>query len=66
MCTGEGGDKMQSIVQGVIETFGIGEIPTDFPSFIYWFVTVIAAITVFKIVMGTFYGIYTKTLEVRR
>lgn len=58
---------MTDIIKGFIETFGIGQnIPTDFPSFIYWLCTVVAALLFVKIILGTIFGLYYKIYEVGR
>ena len=57
---------MQSIIDGLIQTFGIGEIPTDFPSFIHWLCVVVAALIFVQIILGTVFCIYSKALEVNK
>ena len=58
---------MTDIITGFVETFGINaNIPTDFPSFIYWLCTVVATLLFVKIILGTIFGNYYKIYEVTR
>lgn len=61
-----GGGNVESIIQGVVNTFGLSEAPTNFPEFFHWLCCAVVAIVICKVILGTLFALYGRMMEVNR
>lgn len=47
---------MQDIISSLLEFFGVNTIPTDFPSFIYWFCSLVAGLIFVRMILLSTFG----------
>lgn len=57
---------MTDVIADMLGLFGILEVPTDFPTFMYWFCSLCAGIWFVRMCIGTVFGFVRDISEVRR